>query len=352
MVSYFPLSEIVFYSLELEVKQENLQDLLEEKICLILGLDRECEYFLSYCYVNQKYHCILINKDKLKNFNQKSSFLTSPIFVLQALYAKEGLCGFILQDLKDLAFVWIENAKIIFYELLKQEEICDFIKMQNKDFKLYYFSCNIEENEKILEFKKELQKEITLIENCFKKEELEKKNVPNFIPKKDTINLFKNLSFRYLSIFCISFLLFLIYPLYLWFLGMTLEDKNQKIRQNLEELNLQLKLKNEKKSKEEKELLRAKEELQNLEKIYLQNKNYLSLINPQKKYFLPIFAEINTLLLQNNLKIVYLFYEDGQFYLLLFGGDFYSLFPQIEKYVKVLSFSDLNPYYSLQLEAK
>ncbi|CAM2897077.1 hypothetical protein [Helicobacter burdigaliensis] len=352
MVNYFSLNEIIFYSLELEAKEEDLQDLLEEKICLILGLNRECEYFLSYCYKDKKYHCVLINKDELENDYKNTSFLTSPIFVLQALYTQKGLSAFILEESEKLALLLVEDSKIIFYELLKLEEIYSIFKKQKEPFNLYYFSLDKEYNEKILELQNTFNQEIKFIKNCFKKEELEKKNVPNFSPQKSKLEIFKKLYFRYFLLFFVSFLLCFMHPLYFLISNLILENKNQEISHNLQALNLELNLKNEKKSNEEKAILKVKEELQNLKQVYLKNKEYLSSINPQKTYFLSSFMEINGLFLEKNIKIAFLNYRNKKFSFLLFGEGFYSLFPQIEKYAKVLDFSDISPYYYLHLEAK
>ena len=48
---FFSNQAMVFYPLFLkEYDKENIHDFLEDKICKILNLRRDCEYFLHYFY--------------------------------------------------------------------------------------------------------------------------------------------------------------------------------------------------------------------------------------------------------------------------------------------------------------
>ena len=58
---FFSNQAMVFYPLFLkEYDKENIHDFLEDKVCKILNLRRDCEYFLRYFYDKDCFYCLLI----------------------------------------------------------------------------------------------------------------------------------------------------------------------------------------------------------------------------------------------------------------------------------------------------
>ncbi|MDE5603931.1 MAG: hypothetical protein K2I71_08505, partial [Helicobacter sp.] len=73
MVTYLPLKEIAFYSLEVNeerLNKESLRDSLEEQICLIFGLKRDSEYFLSFnnALKSNLFHCVVVCVDRFAQY--------------------------------------------------------------------------------------------------------------------------------------------------------------------------------------------------------------------------------------------------------------------------------------------
>ncbi|MCI5968363.1 hypothetical protein [Helicobacter sp.] len=133
---------IIFYTLFLDEKEmqnqinnENLCDFLEAKICLVLNLPREQEYFLRYSLSDSgnAYHCVLLDKEVLASYvSNATEYLSHPCF-LCAQFVKEGYA--LIKDWNlNWVFVGFKEQNIVdFYTLENLDKVCEKLELLGLD---------------------------------------------------------------------------------------------------------------------------------------------------------------------------------------------------------------------------
>lgn len=337
-MDFFHRDIIVFYTLilnqqEIEIyeNKENLIDFLENKICILLNLQRDKEYFLYYTVSREKhiYHCILIDKEKLK-FSVKNAniYLTHPCFLGGQFVEK----GYIL--IKDTHLEWMlvgycEQNIVDFYALedLRAGKI-RLESLQLKEFWLWEVG-EITKNEwgiiEALQLRFSihfLQKDVEdakLVE-CF-----------NFNPLEQSKPFLKTQAGKVLKCFTSGIALGLVFLAVLIFLGLMQQKENQALQAQINHLQNTLDTLGKSRTQTQKELLDLQEELESLRGIYEANANFLKGVGGMDIQVAQFIYTLNPYLQELNVKIAYFGLEQGQFALLLFGVNALKILEILER---------------------
>ncbi|WP_104721224.1 hypothetical protein [Helicobacter mesocricetorum] len=328
VVAYLPLKEIAFYSLEIneeKLNKECLRDSLEEQICLIFGLKRDCEYFLSFnnALNPNLFYCIVVCTDSFTQYSTKdTTFLTNPIFLTQVFLPNDkDFNVFIIADIinpLDIGIIVYYQESIIFLDILEHKEIVKSLyKIEQEITTDFYLWC---ENDNLRQsLKQYINKEIRLVDVYEHTQNLlDYPKVLNFIPTKEIIPFWRQNVGKLILISIMGMLLGISYPLTLEILAFLEQRHNEDLKQQIQSQQLEYK----KYSGNKKDFKALSEKYFQLQEKIAFNKAYLEKFIPKQSPMI-FFAKAKESLAQNNIKIAYFHYSQDAYEMLLIGE--YSL---------------------------
>lgn len=327
MVTYLPLKEITFYSLEIneeKLNKECLRDSLEEQICLIFGLKRDREYFLSFnnSLNSNLFHCIVVCVDSFAQYiTKETTFLTNPIFLTQMFLPNDkDFNVFILADCTnplDIGIIVYYQESIVFLEVLEHKEIIESLdKIEQEITTDFYLWCGSDTLRQDL--KQYINKEIKLVDVYNQSQNL--LNCPkvlNFIATKEIIPFWKQNIGKLVLISAMGMFLGLCYPLVLEFLVFLEKRHNEDLKKQIELQQLEY----QQYGGNKKFKVLSEKYFQLQEKIAF-NEAYLQKFMSQQ-FPIMFFAKASESLEKNNIKIAYFHYSQDSYEMLLIGE--YSL---------------------------
>ncbi len=324
MVAYLPLKEITFYSLEMNeqrLNKECLRDSLEEQICLIFGLKRDREYFLSFnnALSPNLFHCIVACVDNFTQYiTKETTFLTNPIFLTQAFLPNDkDFNVFILADcISPLEFgiIVYYQESIVFLDILEHKKIMESLdKIEQeitKDFHLWCGSDNLRQG-----LKGYINREIGLVDVYT--QELNLLNHPkvlNFITTKENTPFWRQNIGKLVLVSAVGMFLGMGYPLALEFLTLLEKRHNEDLKKQIQLQQLEY----QRYSGNEKDFKALSEKYSELQEKIAFNETYLQKFMP-KQSFMVFFTKARESLEKNNIKIAYFHYSQDAYEMLLMG---------------------------------
>ncbi|KPH50640.1 hypothetical protein HPU229336_01730 [Helicobacter pullorum] len=352
---FFSGKEMVFYFLPAkECDRENLEDFLEEKICKILNLKMDCEYFLRYFEIQNNFYCLLLNKEVLQGYTQDfEDFLTHPVFFTsQMLNANKEYQFFIVENTfcgTEFMLIGYFKDKMIYLQQFNALEDAMARMMefsQNYPNAAFYFWSLDKNNEK--EFQKYSSK-IEILEQSWESLTLEEQF--NFNPIQKEIPLRKQRVSKLLSFMAVGGICGVFYPLLLfaWALweGENCKNLQEQIKKQKDTQQLQV----QNYSALQKEILALEQKHQKLQEVFAQNEAFLQrflLTSPRISSF---FEQISSYLQIQDVKIAYFHANKNIFEFLLVGegsAEFLRILEQ-EKLGKLEVIQAIDSFYFVRI---
>lgn len=379
---FFPSKAIVFYPLfAREYDAENLHDFLEDKVCKILNLRRDCEYFLRYFHEESSgyFYCLLLNKEILREEARDfAEFLTHPAFLAQQFLAKERqffLIAYFYEGL-EITLVGYFGGQIVFLQSFKsaQEALEKSQEMQQRyheagfcfwDMRGWNLEQNQGENQgrnreqnqtQNLKVNGEWNQEINGVRNQAlngaqnqgqnqawnpqnheefalqesgitweilnpKLEDLSLEESWNFNPLEKAIPLWRQNVGKILLCGAAGVVCGALYPLVLWVLVFLEGKTHGALNQQIEAQNKALQAQMQSYTAAQKEGVALQEKYQNLERTFSENEKFLQKFLHANPKIMQFFDTIHPLLESQQVKIAYFHAQKGVFEILFAGAN-------------------------------
>lgn len=325
---------IVFYTLFLDEKEmqsqansENLRDFLEEKICVVLNLPREKEYFLRYALSESgnAYHCVLLDKEILASYvSDATEYLSHPCF----------LCG--IQNgyvlIKDWNLNWVfigfkEQNIVDFYALDSLGEMCEKLELLSLDGIWLWEVGEITTDEK--ESLKKLKFNLHFMVQDF--ENMELPETWNFNPIEKSLPFLKMRVGMALGSLAAGVTLGLVLWGILAFVGLLEQRKNANLKMQINALQNELEILGKSRTQAQNTLISLQEKLQNLQVVYHANVESLKSFREADFQVAQSISALNPYLEKFNVKIAYFGVEKDGVMLLLIGKNALKILEIIEE---------------------
>ena len=355
MIRFFSGKEIVFYFLPTkECDRENLEDFLEEKICKILNLKMDCEYFLRYFEIQNNFYCLLLNKEALQGYTQDSEdFLTHPVFFTsQMLNANKEYQFFIVENTfcsTEFMLVGYFKDKMIYLQQFNALEDAMARMMefsQNYPNAAFYFWSLDKSNEK--EFQKYSSK-IEILEQSWESLTLEEQF--NFNPIQKEIPLRKQRVGKLLSFMVVGGICGVFYPLLLFAWALWEGENCKNLQEQIKEQKDTQQLQVQNYSALQKEILALEQKQQKLQEVFAQNEAFLQRFLPTSPRISSFFEQISSYLQIQDVKIAYFHANKNIFEFLLVGegsAEFLRILEQ-EKLGKLEVIQAIDSFYFVRI---
>lgn len=379
MVSFFPAKEILFYTLRLddEVNEElSLRDLLEDKICRILNLPRDCEYQLIFNNVlgNRLYACCLINQRLLQKYSCKSqTCLTHPLFYTQSFIANKDKTQSLNPKPKDWNFFLVGDCcfdfelnlvgyfkgEMIFLEALREdcdwrEKIIQIKEDFSEDFDLFVWAFDESSKEPMQALFTQL-KELEIL--CYWYEVLQTDFLKtlnekyNFMPKEVKPPLRQYFAVQALLACGLGIVLALGYLVSLGILSYRQKTQNSHLAREIQLLESQKQQYQQEQSQKQVELENLKSTYHTLASEIAQNQKSLEAFLQEEISLL--FEQINQELVKENINVLFWHYQKERLALLLKGDRIKQWFEALDKDFPTNSlqvYQKINEYYWIEIE--
>lgn len=330
----FCVDSLIFYPLHLQTEEipNNLylDDFLEEKICILLNLSKEHEYFLRFYRSNQIYYCFLLSKEQLKPFvTSQDSYLSHPCFLgLQCVESSAVLQYILIYDnFKQWVLVGYEKGQIIDFYTFK-----DF---ENLHKKLESFGANFQcflwQIETIPSLDSALLKPFVCGTIHKSLEQLEKIEIYNFNPLEKTTPFWQQHSGMLTKYFLYGALCGILCLGIMACFNYLNTKKLQHLKQQLHTLKDMQIMRENNLSKEQSKVLVLEKNLQELQALHTHNS---SLLHKSLKNSLDGFDYFTTLsanLTDNTVKIAYFGAKNNILELLIIGKDSLKFIETLEQ---------------------
>ncbi|MCI7047447.1 hypothetical protein [Helicobacter sp.] len=330
---FFSNQAMVFYPLFLkEYDKENIHDFLEDKICKILNLRRDCEYFLRYFYDKDCFYCLLINKEiLLQGIKDFREFLTHPAFLAYRLVNQEQQFILMLHfcEKLEITLVGYFKGQITFLQsfnelqdsLEKSQEI--FHNYPNANF--YFWDTQGQTQEESLG---NLIKWAVLNP---KLEDLTLEESWNFNPLEKPIPFWKQKMGITLLSGAAGVICGLLYPLFLSLL-IFLENKNhENLKAQIENQNKALQTQMQNYTMLQKESVALQEKYETLKQSFKDNEQFLQKFLHTNPRITQFFDKINPLLELQKIKIAYFNSKQDIFEILFVGANVIEFLELLEQ---------------------
>ncbi len=340
-MEFFKRADIVFYTLILrESDRESLKnddvlrDFLEEKICLLLNLPREHEYFLQYALSQDctAYHCVLLDKEKLKPYAKNANvYLTHPCFLCAGFLEKSAQYQFFLifDTFAEWTLVGFRGENIVFLQALEPTEILLKLEELRQDYGDYSLSlwCLKEQNNALLDAI------CTKFQARVVNEELrglESLGDYNFNPLPKSVSFWKSEVGRIAQ----SSLLGLVAASLVWavmsVLNVRLDGEIELLKERKQELRQEIARKQENVTSAQKERIALQEKLESLELQHTTNASFLQNFTPESTLPIAFLRMLNPYLEEHNVKIAYFGMQERDLHLLFIGEGVLKVLESLE----------------------
>ncbi len=312
-----------------QANSENLHDFLEEKICMVLNLPTEREYFLRFVLSKHTnaYHCVLLDKEILADYvKDATEYLTHPCFLCEIQN------GYVL--IKDWNLNWIlvgfnEQNIVDFYALESLENTIERLKDLNLNmFWLWEVeSATLTEKELL----KKLESKFTIHYITQSLENIELLESCNFNPLEKSQPFLKT----HLGVACKFLVAGVALGAVLWiilaFIGLLNQRKNAGLTAQIHTLQNELETLSKNRTQAQNTLINLQEKLENLQTIYKTNAESLKDFEKEDFQIAQLIFVLNPYLEKLNVKIAYFGLEKKSFSLLLLGENALKILEAIEK---------------------
>lgn len=342
----FHASAIRFYTLilndaeleEISAHQESLADFLEYRVCTILNLPKDKEYFLCYAPSQRltAYHCILIDKESLKGYVQNAEvYLSHPcFFCTQFLDAGlEYQCFLVLDEFLEFTCVLYHKGEIIAMQFLGRDcnlEALESLAKEHSITEIYFWEAQDIKGSVATALERVKQK-FTLHFITRHLESVELVESYNFNPLEKTTPFLRQRSGIALKMFgtgiAISVLLWVIMIGIAFLQG----RENLTLQERVNALKLELDTLAQNRTNAQNEILSLQDKLETLKATHQNNTALLqdsARLNLQPATWID---RLNPHLEKHRVKIVYFAFDDDVLSLLLIGRDSIKILEILEK---------------------
>lgn len=346
MLKTFRASAIRFYTLilkdaeleEISSYGESLGDFLEYRVCTILNLPKDREYFLCYAPSQSftAYHCILIDKESLKDYVKSAeSYLSHPcFFCTQFLHAGlEYQCFLVLDEFLEFTYVLYHKGEIIAVQYLGRDFNLEALEPLTQEYgitEIYFWEAQ-ETKANVLATLERVKQKFTLHSITRHLESVELVESYNFNPLEKTIPFLCRRSGIALKMFgvgiSIGALLWVIMTAIMFLQG----RENLDLQGRVSALKLELDTLAQNRTNTQKEMFAMQEKLESLTTIHQNNAALLkdsAHLNPQPATWIDTLSPY---LEKHRVKIVYFALDNDVLSLLLLGGNSLKILELLEK---------------------
>ncbi|EES90238.1 hypothetical protein [Helicobacter canadensis] len=353
-MQFFSNKAMVFYPLVIkEYDEENLYDFLEDKICKILNLRRDCEYFLRYFYDKDCFYCLLINKEVLlQDIKDSREFLTHPAFLAYGLVNQERQFILMLHfcEKLEITLVGYFRGQITFLQsfndlqdsLEKSQEI--FHNYPSANF--YFWDTQGQTQEESLgalikwEILSPKLEELTLEESW------------NFNPLEKPIPFWKQKIGIILLSGVAGVICGLLYPLFLSILVFFESKNHENLKAQIGNQNKTLQAQMQNYTMLQKESVALQEKYEILKQSFRDNEQFLQKFLHTHPRITQFFDKINPLLELQRIKIAYFYSKQDVFEILFVGANVMEFLEQLEKNhsVSLESLEEIGGFYFVRVK--
>lgn len=312
-----------------QANSENLHDFLEAKICVVLNLPKEREYFLRYALSDSgsAYHCVLLDKEALREcVSSAEEFLSHPCF-LCAQFVREG---YVL--IKDWNLNWV-------FVGFKGQNIVDFYALENlgeAHEKLELLNLNtfwLWEVGEIALWEREILKNM---ESKFHLHYVSPENIEllesyNFNPLEKSLPFLKTRIGGVSKSLALGVVLGIVLWIALVLTGLLKQRENKNLELQISVLQSELEMLGKSRTQTQNELIDLQEKLESLQSIYSSNAESLKSFGEADFEVAQFVRTLNPYLEKFNVKIAYFGVEQENFALLLLGTNALKVLEIIEK---------------------
>ncbi|MBX7491140.1 copper transporter [Helicobacter turcicus] len=329
---------IIFYTLFLSDKEmqdqansENLRDFLEAKICVVLNLPKEHEYFLHYTLSDSgtAYHCVLLDKETLKDYTSSAEeFLSHPCF-LCAQFVREGYV-LIKDGNLNWVFVGFKEQNIVdFYALENLGEVRK--KLETLGLNAFWLwevgdlTCHEREILKDMESKFSRHHIAQTLEN------MELLESYNFNPLEKSLPFLQTRTGGAFKCLVAGVALGIALGAVFILVGLLKQRENTGLQLQISTLQSELERLSENRTQAQNELIGLQEKLESLWSVYHSNAESLKDFGEADFQVAQLILTLNPHLEKFNVKIAYFGVEQESFALLLFGVNALKVLEAVEK---------------------
>ncbi len=329
---FFPSKAIVFYPLlAREYDMENLHDFLEGKVCKILNLKHDCEYFLRYFHDEQSgyFYCLLINKEVLiEGVRDCAEFLTHPAFLAWQFLRKKRQFFLMVYFCEGLEIVLVGyfQGQITFLQSFKNAQEAFKKSQEMHQSYLEASFCFWDMREWNQGQNQQNYEEFSLQESGIdwqilspKLEDLRLEESWNFNPLEKAIPLWRRNIGKILFCGVAGAVCGLLYPLILWVLVLLEWQTHETLKLQIEAQNKALQLQMQSYTAAQKEGVVLQEKYQNLEQTFSENQEFLQKFLHTNPKITQFFDTIHSFLKSQQVKIAY-FHAQRDVFEILFAG--------------------------------
>lgn len=332
----FQNKEIIFYTLILNEKEiqkiqespEILEDFLEDKVCSLLNLPRQSEYFSRFSTQDSKtYHCLLLDKGALKNYVQDAqTYLSHPCFLcaqfLRNLSEGESQAFLVLDSYQEWTLICFVESEIVFLQGVKDlksvEEKLESLLLTYKNLQLTFWLTRDFPQKESLEIL-QAQFNAQILSHSLK--EVERLDSFNFNPLEKSPpfsqqRIGKVLKFLALGVF-FGIGIFLVLLVLIGLENREIQSLQSQISQQQAKIHHQ----NQNHTQSQKQAKILQEKLESLQSHYDKNAQFLQNTLPNSLQLIPFLDALNPLLEQRNVKIAYFGLEEKTLLNLLLRGE-------------------------------
>lgn len=342
----FDSKEIVFYSLNLDEQEtqnlqespEILEDFLEDKICSLLNLPHHCEYFSRFFMQNSHtYHCLLLNKDSLKQYvSDAQTYLSHPCFLCEQFLQDtlESQAFLVLDSHAKWTFIHYHKGKITFLQsfnsLQTAQEKIALLNQNAQNFALFLWLIGEipPAQSQELEY---LQSRFSAQILPFNLKEVSLLDSYNFNPLEKTLPLSQQKVGKALKFALLGASVGIGIWLVLLILNFLTSKDIENLQQQIQEQNIKIHNRTQSYTQSQKQVLLLKEKLESLQALEAQNAQFLQDAIPNATHLVPFFHTLNPILQQYNVKIAYFGLEKDSLYLLFRGKNTLQALEKLEK---------------------
>ncbi len=343
----FENKEIIFYTLILNEEEsqkiqefpEILEDFLEDKICSLLNLLRDCEYFLRFYTQDSKtYHCLLLNKNSLKNYVKNAeSYLSHPCFLcaqfLQEDRDLELQAFLVLDSYAQWTLIGYQKGEIVFLQPIKDLKMAeDKIKILSQKARNFYLSFWVIHPNSPMQKIKVLQSQFNAQILHYSLKEVNLLDSFNFNPLEKTLPLRERTIGKMLRFAVFGALVGIGIWIVLLIFHLLESREIHRLQSQIESQKTKLHHQKQSYTQSQKEALFLQEKLESLQSHYNRNAQFLKDSMPNTIQLTHIFRLVNPFLQQYHVKIAYFgLDEKGLLNLLLRGEKTLQVLEGLEK---------------------